>query len=124
MPADPPVEKFILWLLSQAVEDQATEVVMGGDAAAARNSVPIRYKVGGVWYDLSPFPQEMRQRVLDRLWQMAGLFTEGGFPKQGVFASGIGGRQVEWRLQMQSVDSPMVLTPVSGEAGVPPGKSI
>jgi type II secretory ATPase GspE/PulE/Tfp pilus assembly ATPase PilB-like protein len=124
MPTDPPEEKFIRLLLCQAFDDGCTEMVIGGDAAAARNSVPIRYKVGGVWYDLSPFPQEMRQRVLDRLWQMAELSTEGGFPKQGVFASGIGGRQVEWRLQMQSIDSPMVLTPVSGEAGAPPGKSI
>jgi type II secretory ATPase GspE/PulE/Tfp pilus assembly ATPase PilB-like protein len=114
MPADPPVEKFIRSLLAQAFDDQATELVLGGDADAARKALPIRYKVGGVWYDMATFPQEIRQRVLDQLWQMAGLSAEVGYPKQAVFEAGLAGRQVEWRLEMKSVDSPMVLTPLAG----------
>jgi hypothetical protein len=69
----------------------------------ARNSSPhIVTRWAGFGTSYAPFPQEIRQRVLDRLWQMAGLSPEGGFPKQGVLASGIAGRQVEWRLQMES----------------------
>lgn len=121
MPADPSVEIFIRLLLSQAFDDQATELVIGGDADAARNSVPIRYRVAGVWYDMHPFPQEIRQRVLDRLWQMAGLAAEGGFPKHGAFTIPVAGRSAEWRVQINSVDSPWVLTPVSGASGPPSG---
>jgi len=117
MPADPSVEKFIHLLLAQAFDDQATELVLGGDVEAARNAVPIRYKVGGVWYDMNPFPREVRQRVLDQFWRMAGLSAEGGYPKQALFEAGIAGKQVEWRLEMKSVDSPIVLTPVSGTSG-------
>ncbi|MGA2557343.1 MAG: hypothetical protein ABSG04_13820 [Verrucomicrobiota bacterium] len=117
MKQDAAVERFIHLLLAQAFDDQATELVLGGDADADGISVPIRYKVGGVWHNMNPFPQSVRQHVVDRLWQMAGLSAEGGYPKQAVFEAGLSGRQVEWRLEMKSIDSAMVLTPVSGASG-------
>jgi len=117
MKEDAAVEKFIHLLLGQAFDDQATELVLGGDADADGNSVPIRYKVGGVWYDMNPFPESVRQNLVDRLWQMAGLSADGGYPRQAVFEAGLSGRQVEWRLEMKSIDGAMVLTPVTAASG-------
>jgi type II secretory ATPase GspE/PulE/Tfp pilus assembly ATPase PilB-like protein len=103
-----PIRRFINLVLMQAQQDCATELVFGVPPSDA-DGTPIRYKVEGRWYDMSPFPSHIRRRVVSELRRMAGL-AKATFPLDGVLAVRLSGAQLAWRLRISAPDAECVLT--------------
>jgi type II secretory ATPase GspE/PulE/Tfp pilus assembly ATPase PilB-like protein len=107
-PGKSPIRRFITLVLMLAQQDCATELIIGV-APADGEGTPIRYKVEGKWYDLSPFPSHIRQRVVNELGKMAGLAKD-KFPQDGVLAVRLSGMQLVWRVRIAGPDAECILT--------------
>ena len=106
--AKSPIRRFINLVLMQAEQDCATELVIGV-APEGGEGTPIRYKVEGCWYDMSPFPSDIRARVVSELGRMAGL-RKGRFPQDGVLSVPLAETRMLWRVRIASSSSECVLT--------------
>ena len=106
--AKSPIRRFITLVLMQADQDRATELVIGV-AQEGGEGTPIRYKVEGCWYDISPFPSGIRARVVSELARMAGL-RKGQFPHDGVLSVPLTETRLTWRVRIASPTAECVLT--------------
>ncbi len=97
----PPFEIFIHAILFKAQQDHATELVIG--VPSPNGETPIRYKVDGSWYDMAPFPCDVRKELLAELAEMAHL-PDGPFPKQGVVDVTLIGVRLYWIVNLTSAD--------------------
>ncbi len=103
-----PIRRFINLVLMQADQDCATELIIGA-APGGGEGTPIRYKVEGCWYDVSPFPSDIRARVVAELRKMAGL-QRARFPLDGVLSVPLETTKILWRVRIASPDAECVLT--------------
>jgi hypothetical protein len=103
-----PIEQFTLLVLLLAQQDHATELTIG---PASRGRPPIRYKVGGTWYDMVPPPAHMMPDVVAELERLA-AFTHRPFPREGLIDVPFGGVRLRWVIRVTSADADCVLTPV------------
>ena len=92
----------------QAEQDCATELVIGV-APEGSEGTPIKYKVKGCWYDMSPFPSDIRARVVNELGRMAGL-RKGQFPQDGILSVPLAQKRIAWRVCIASPAAECVLT--------------
>jgi type II secretory ATPase GspE/PulE/Tfp pilus assembly ATPase PilB-like protein len=106
--AKSPIRRFINLVLMQAEQDCATELLIGV-APEGGEGTPIKYKVAGCWYDVSPFPSDIRARVVRELGRMAGL-RRGQFPQDGVVSVPLAKTRLLWRVRIASPTSECVLT--------------
>lgn len=106
--SEEPITRFTLLLLFQADQDHATELTI---PSAGGPPAPIRYKVRGEWYDLSPPPEHILPGVFAVLNELAGL-TDKPFPRDGLIDIPYGGRHLRWVIHMAGPDADCVLTPV------------
>ena len=106
--AKSPIRRFINLVLMQAEQDCATELVIGVAPEGAEGT-PIKYKVNGCWYDMSPFPSDIRARVVSEFGRMAGL-RKGHFPQDGVLSVPLSQTSIMWRVRIASQDAECVLT--------------
>ncbi len=106
--SDDPIKRFTLLVLFQAQEDGATELVI---APSAATRPPIRSKVSGKWYDLSPPPSHILPGVIAELQRLA-AFPDGAYPKEGTIDVPFSGLRLQWRVRMTSEDGECILTPV------------
>ncbi len=95
MSADGSFVKFVERVLAQASKDDATDVVIG---AAGGDTTPVKYKVGGSWYDMAPPPARLRTDVIANLGRLASL-PEGPFPKQGMIDITTESGHAKWDLK-------------------------
>lgn len=103
-----PIRRFITLVLMQADQDCATELIIGAPPSDGEGT-PIRYRVEGCWYDMSPFPSHIRARVVSELGRMAGL-RKGRFPQDGVVSVPFGDTRLTWRVRILSPNAECVLT--------------
>lgn len=106
--SEEPITRFALLLLFQAQQDHATELTI---PAPGDTQTPIRYKVRGEWYNLSPPPEHILPGVVAVLEQMAGL-DDKPFPREGLIDVPFGGRHLRWAIRMTTPHSQCVLTAV------------
>ena len=106
--SEDPITRFTLLLLFQAQQDHATELTI---PAPSDTQTPIRYKVRGEWYNLSPPPEHILPGVVAVLDELAGLGDK-PFPREGLIDVPFGGRHLRWVIRMASADSDCILTPV------------
>jgi hypothetical protein len=97
---DDAIRRFIHLVLFQSQQDRATELVVG---IATPSGVPIRYKLEGMWYEMSPFPSHIRADVVSELLRMAG-FHAGQVPGEGVLNASFGDIRLRWMVAMTSAD--------------------
>ena len=105
---DEPVKRFTRLVLLQAQRDHATELVI---APAMLERPPIRYKVAGDWYDMSPPPAHVLSGVVAELERLA-AFTRRPFPKEGLIDIAYSGVRLRWVIRMTSPDADCILTPI------------
>jgi len=91
------IRGFIHLILLQAQQDQATDLVIG--AAPDRGDTPIRHRIEGTWYDISPFPSQIRPAMTVELGRLAKL-PVGQFPSQGVLDVTFGEVRLRWRVEL------------------------
>ena len=103
-----PIRHFTLLVLLQAQQDHATELTVGLGSAGRS---PIRYKVEGAWYEMSPPPPALMPGVIADLGRMAAL-SDSPFPKEGLVDMAFGGVRLRWVVRALSPDADFVLTPV------------
>jgi type II secretory ATPase GspE/PulE/Tfp pilus assembly ATPase PilB-like protein len=103
-----PIRRFINLVLMQAEQDCATELLIGA-APQGGEGTPIKYEVEGCWYDMSPFPSDIRARVVSELGRMAGL-RKGQFPHDGVLSVPLAETRMVWRVRIASLTADCVLT--------------
>jgi hypothetical protein len=95
-------------VLFQAQQDHASELVI--EPSMGTRS-PIRYKVAGSWYELSPPPAHILPGVRAEVGHLAG-FPDGAFPKQGVIDVPFSGVRLQWRASTDDDDAECVLMPL------------
>lgn len=103
-----PIKRFTLLVLFQAQQDRATELAV---SPTAETRGPIRYKIEGRWYDMSPPPPHILPELVAELGRMAD-FTRGPFPKEGIIDVSFSGIRLRWVARMASPESGVVLTPI------------
>jgi type II secretory ATPase GspE/PulE/Tfp pilus assembly ATPase PilB-like protein len=106
---DETIRRFIRLVLLQAQQDQATDLVFG--TASPCEGVPIRYKVDGTWYEMSPFPAHIRPGVVSELVRMA-KFPAGHIPGEGVLDESVGDVRLRWIVAMTSAEGECMLVRV------------
>lgn len=109
IPDSDPATRFILLVLWQAQGDGATELVFGVPHSDG-SGTPVRYRVEGTWYNLSPLPSHIRLSVVAELERMAGL-SHG--VREGVLDRTVSGVRLRWRVQMTTPDGECMFTPVT-----------
>ncbi len=103
-----PIRRFINLVLMQAEHDGATELIIGV-APEGGGDTPIKLKIEGCWHDMSPFPSDIRARVVSELGRMAGL-RKGQFPQDGVLTVPLQKAGMLWRIHVASPTAECVLT--------------
>src|SRR5437870_10497020 len=103
-----PIKRLTLSVLFQAQQDHATELTL---APPISGRPPIRYKVGGTWYDMSAPPALIMPSVVAELGRLA-AFTKRPFPKEGLIDVPYFGVRLLWVIRMTSADADCILTPI------------
>jgi len=103
---DKAVRRFIHVLLLQALRDNATDLVIGTNTTS--EVTPLRYKVEGTWYDMAPFPSNIRPDIVTELARMAKLVGE-QFPSEGIVEVTFEGQRFKWVVSMANADAECVL---------------
>jgi hypothetical protein len=103
-----PIRRFTRLVLFQAQQDHAMELTIG---TASSGRPPIRYRVGGTWYDISPPPAHIMPEVVAELGRLA-AFSDRPFPKEGLIDIPFGSVHLRWVIRMASADAECVLTPI------------
>ncbi len=92
---DVPIVKFVNLVLTQAIQDRASDVHF----EPFENEFKIRYRVDGALYEMAPPPKHLALPVTSRLKVMANLdISERRLPQDGRIALHLGGRQVDLRI--------------------------
>ena len=99
-----PIRRFTLLVLLQAQQDRATELVI---APTISERTPIRYKVEGTWYDMSPLPSHILPDVVAELGRLAKL-PEGVFPERGIIDEAFSGVLLRWKMERASAEAECV----------------
>ena len=103
-----PIKRFTLLVLFQAQQDRATKLTV---APAARGGSPIKYKVGGTWYDMAPPPAHILPAVVAELGRLA-AFANRPFPREGLIDVPYSGIRLRWVIRMTSLEEDCILTPI------------
>ncbi len=90
-----PIVKFVNLVLTQAVQDRASDIHF----EPFENEYKIRYRVDGALYEMSPPPREMAGPIASRIKIMSNLnISERRLPQDGRISVNLGGRQVDLRV--------------------------
>jgi len=90
-----PIVKFVNLVLSQAVQDRASDIHFEPFETEFR----IRYRVDGALYEMAPPPKHLALPVISRLKIMANLnISEKRLPQDGRISMSLTGRQVDMRM--------------------------
>ena len=100
------IRRFLSLVLFQAQQDRATELIIGPSKG---EDTPIRYKVDGTWYEMSPFPSHMRAVVVSEAARFAHM-PGGAYPQEGDMAIAFGEFQLKWKVVIKSADGDCVFT--------------
>ncbi len=92
---DAPIVKFVNLVLTQAIQDRASDIHF----EPFENEYKIRYRVDGALYEMSPPPRELAMPIASRIKIMSNLnISERRLPQDGRISVHLGGRQVDLRV--------------------------
>ncbi|HXR45770.1 MAG TPA: ATPase, T2SS/T4P/T4SS family [Pseudolysinimonas sp.] len=92
---DAPVVRFVNLLISQAIQDLASDIHI----EPAQFDMKIRYRIDGVLHEMQPAPKAIQSGVISRLKIMADIdIAERRKPQDGRMSVVHGGRQIDLRV--------------------------
>ena len=92
---DAPIVKFVNLVLTQAVQDRASDIHF----EPFENEYKIRYRVDGALYEITPPPKALAMPIASRIKVMSNLnISERRLPQDGRISVHLGGRQVDLRV--------------------------
>lgn len=90
-----PIVRAVDMLLSQAVNDRASDIHIQPD----EDGLKIRYRIDGVLHDVLSLPEEVQQAIVSRLKVMASLnIAERRRAQDGSFNASIDGKEIDFRV--------------------------
>jgi hypothetical protein len=106
LPHMDPVQKFVVLVLCQAQRDRATGLVI--EEPRAEGMVPIRYQVDGTWYEMTPFPEHIRESVAQTVIGMVSPAGAVAFPWQGEIDDEVAAKvHLKWHVSVAAVSAPI-----------------
>lgn len=97
---------FIVFVLFQAQQDRAKELIIGTDHP---KGTPIKYKAGDTWHDLAPFPSNIRRDVISELARLA-KFPTGQTTGEGILEFTNSKLRLKWKVAIASENEECKLT--------------
>ena len=92
---DAPIVRFVNLLVSQAIEDHASDIHI----EPAENSVRVRYRIDGVLHEMQSAPKSIQNGVISRLKIMSDIdIAERRKPQDGRMSVNSGGRKIDLRV--------------------------
>jgi type IV pilus assembly protein PilB len=92
---DAPIVKLVNLLITQAVQDRASDI----HVEPAEHDVRVRYRIDGVLHEVMRSPKNIQSGIISRLKIMADInIAEKRVPQDGRVSATIGGRQVDLRV--------------------------
>jgi hypothetical protein len=100
---DRAVREFVRLLLWQAQQDGAAKLTIGAPTDPDMG-VPIQYRVGDDWFEVSPPPAWLHPLALAELERVAGLAPDAPYPKEGIVDLALFTGPVKWSLRVTGPD--------------------
>lgn len=92
---DAPIVRFVNLLVSQAIQDQASDIHI----EPAEHSLGVRYRIDGVLHEMQRAPKSIQNGVISRLKIMADIdIAERRKPQDGRMSVSHGGRHIDLRV--------------------------
>ena len=92
---DVPIVRFVNLLVSQAIQDHASDIHI----EPAEHEVRVRYRIDGVLHEMTPAPKNIQNGVISRLKIMSDIdIAERRKPQDGRMSVRHGGRQIDLRV--------------------------
>jgi Type II secretory pathway, ATPase PulE/Tfp pilus assembly pathway, ATPase PilB len=92
---DAPIVRFVNLLVSQAIQDQASDIHI----EPAEHGVRVRYRIDGVLHEMQSAPKSIQNGVISRLKIMSDIdIAERRKPQDGRMSIRHGGRQIDLRV--------------------------
>jgi len=92
---DAPIVRFVNLLVSQAIQDQASDIHI----EPAEHGVRVRYRIDGVLHEMKGAPKSIQNGVISRLKIMSDIdIAERRKPQDGRMSVSHGGRQIDLRV--------------------------
>ncbi|MEG8034767.1 ATPase, T2SS/T4P/T4SS family [Sphingomonas sp. LR61] len=92
---DVPIVRFVNLLVSQAIQDHASDIHI----EPGEHEVRIRYRIDGVLHEMAPAPKNIQNGVISRLKIMSDIdIAERRKPQDGRMSVRHGGRQIDLRV--------------------------
>jgi Type II secretory pathway, ATPase PulE/Tfp pilus assembly pathway, ATPase PilB len=92
---DAPIVRFVNLLVSQAIQDQASDIHI----EPGEHEVRVRYRIDGVLHEMQPAPKSIQNGVISRLKIMSDIdIAERRKPQDGRMSVSHGGRQIDLRV--------------------------
>ncbi|TAM69509.1 MAG: type II secretion system protein GspE [Microbacteriaceae bacterium] len=92
---DAPIVRFVNLLVSQAIQDQASDIHI----EPAEHAVRVRYRIDGVLHEMQSAPKNIQNGVISRLKIMSDIdIAERRKPQDGRMSIRHGGRQIDLRV--------------------------
>ncbi|WP_022882709.1 GspE/PulE family protein [Gryllotalpicola ginsengisoli] len=92
---DAPIVRFVNLLVSQAIQDHASDIHI----EPAEHEVRVRYRIDGVLHEMQPAPKAIQNGVISRLKIMSDIdIAERRKPQDGRMSVSHGGRQIDLRV--------------------------
>jgi type IV pilus assembly protein PilB len=92
---DAPIVRFVNLLVSQAIQDRASDIHI----EPAEHEVRVRYRIDGVLHEMQPAPKAIQSGVISRLKIMSDIdIAERRRPQDGRMSVSHGGRQIDLRV--------------------------
>ncbi|KQV07147.1 GspE/PulE family protein [Leifsonia sp. Root112D2] len=92
---DAPIVRFVNLLVSQAIQDAASDIHI----EPGEHEVRVRYRIDGVLHEMQPAPKSIQNGVISRLKIMSDIdIAERRKPQDGRMSVSHGGRQIDLRV--------------------------
>ena len=92
---DAPIVRFVNLLVSQAIQDRASDIHI----EPAEHSLRVRYRIDGVLHEMQRAPKSIQNGVISRLKIMSDIdISERRKPQDGRMSVSHGGRQIDLRV--------------------------
>ncbi|PZF62229.1 type II secretion system protein GspE [Curtobacterium sp. MCBD17_034] len=92
---DVPIVRFVNLLVSQAIQDHASDIHI----EPGEHDVRVRYRIDGVLHEMTPAPKNIQNGVISRLKIMSDIdIAERRKPQDGRMSVRHGGRQIDLRV--------------------------
>ncbi|MFJ3379092.1 GspE/PulE family protein [Curtobacterium sp. RRHDQ66] len=92
---DVPIVRFVNLLVSQAIQDHASDIHI----EPGEHEVRVRYRIDGVLHEMAPAPKNIQNGVISRLKIMSDIdIAERRKPQDGRMSVRHGGRQIDLRV--------------------------